>query len=151
MQRTSLLALLLVQSLVIACSQGEKGQLVAGSWVVVGHQAAGISAMGRQEADSWVGKVAQYSGGKASFDKNVCEPPSYKQHTMQPQEFYSGFRISPESLGTQDEPIEVIEVYCGNRKWMTPGGTLIKLGKNKLFIFWDGVFFQLQQDDQRRF
>jgi hypothetical protein len=132
------------------CGQAGNVPTISGTWVVTDHQAPGISAMGREEADSWLGKVAQYTKEKASFDGKVCDSPIYKQRGMQAEDFYTGFRISPESLGYEDGPIELIEVYCENREWMTPGSTLIRMGNNKLFMVWDGVFFHLEQKPQQR-
>jgi len=131
------------------CGQVGKAPIIGGTWVVTDHQAPGISAMGRQEADSWVGKVAQYTKDKASFDGKVCESPIYKQRGMQAEDLYTGFRISPESLGYEDGPIELIEVYCGKSEWLNPGGMLVRVGKNKLFLVWDGVFFHLKQEPKR--
>jgi hypothetical protein len=131
----------------VGCRQAGKVPIIGGRWVIIDHKAPGISAMGREEADSWVGKVAQYTKEKASFDGKVCASPVYKQHAIPAEEFYSGFRISPESLGHEEGPIELIEVYCGNREWVTPGGTLISVGENKLFMFWDGIFFRLKKRD----
>lgn len=106
--------------------------------------------MGREEADSWVGKVARYTEKKASFDGTVCESPLYKRRALQAEELYSEFRISPQSLGYKEGPIEIIEVYCGNREWVTPGGMLLRVGENQLYLTWDGVFFRLQKQEQKK-
>jgi hypothetical protein len=144
-QRVFLASLCLNLLVFVGCRQAGKVPIIGGTWVVIDHKAPGVSAMGRKEADSWVGKVAQYTKAKASFDDTVCASPVYKQRAMRAEEFYSGFRISPESLGYEEGPIELIEVYCGTREWVTPGGTLISVGENKLFMFWDGIFFRLQE------
>ena len=136
--------------LFIACGQGGKVPFKAGTWVVTDHKAGRISAMGRQEADSWVGKVSQYTQEKAAFDGNVCQSPVYKQRTIQTEEFESEFRISPESLGYERGPIEVIEVSCGNSEWVAPGGTLLRIGETRLYMLWDGVFFHLQEQEQKK-
>jgi hypothetical protein len=150
-KQTFFIAGLFVNLLVfIGCGQAGKVPIIGGTWMVIDHKAPGISAMGREEADSWVGKVAQYSNDKASFDGKVCESPIYKQRGMRAEDLYTGFRISPESLGYEDGPIELIEVYCGDREWMTPGSTLIRMGENKLFMVWDGVFFHLEKQEPKR-
>ncbi|MGH9856998.1 MAG: hypothetical protein ACRD4B_04040, partial [Acidobacteriota bacterium] len=115
--------------LFMACGQAGKVPFNAGTWVVTDHKAARISAMDRQEADSWVGKVAQYTQEKAVFDGKVCQSPVYERRTIQTEEFYSEFRISPQSLGYEQGPIEAIEVSCGNNAWVTPGSTLLKIGE----------------------
>ena len=144
-QTVFLVNLLLVLLLLTACGQDGKVPFIQGTWVVIDHKAPSISAMSEEEADSWVGKVAQYTKRKASFDGEVCESPTYKPSTMQTQDLWTGFRISPESLGYKEGPIEVVEVYCENSEWVTPGSTLIRVGEDRLFTVWDGVFFQLQK------
>ena len=134
--------------LLMACGQAEKVPVVGGSWVVIGHQAPGISAMSKEEADSWVGKAAEYTNEKASFDGKECASPLYKPRTLQTHEFYSGFRAAPESLGYEGGSIDVVEVYCGKSQWVNPGGTLIHVGENKLFLVWDGVFFHLKEQSR---
>ena len=136
--------LFLTLFLLMACGQGERAPFIEGTWVVRGHTAAQVSAMGLEEASSWIGKVAQYTGGKADFDGQTCESPVYKQRMLEPRDFQTGFRILPSALGHERGSIEVIEVFCGEHQWAAPGATLIRLGEHKLFVFWDGVFFQLE-------
>ena len=131
-----------------ACGQAEKVPLVGGSWIVIDHKAPGISAMSKEEADSWVGKMAEYTIEKASFDGKECAPPIYKPRAMRTDEFYAGFRAAPESLGYEGGSIDVVEVYCGGSQWMNPGGMLIRVGGNKLFLVWDGVFFHLKEQNR---
>ena len=130
--------------LLMACGQGETAPLIEGTWAVSGHTGAQVSAMGPEEASSWIGKVAQYTGEKADFDGKTCESPVYKRRMLEPRDFQTGFRILPSALGHERGSIEVIEVYCGEREWEAPGGTLIRLGEDKLFVFWEGIFFRLQ-------
>lgn len=144
-QTVFLASLLLGLGLLIACSKGGEAPFFEGTWVVTDHKAPAISAMSQEEADSWVGKVAQYTQQKASFDGEVCESPTYEKTTMQDEDFLTGFRISPESLGFKQGPIEVVEVYCGNKKWVAPGSILIKIDEDRVFTVWDGVFFLLHK------
>lgn len=144
-QSVSIAGLWFALSFFMACGQLEGVPFAGGSWVVIDHKAPGISAMDRAEADAWVGKMAAYTKEKASFDGKECARPAYKARSMQADEFYSGFRVAPESLGYEGGSIRVIEVYCGERAWANPGNTLVRVGKDRLFLVWDGVFFLLQE------
>ncbi len=126
-------------------SQSGNVPFIQGTWVVTEHKAPSISAMRKEEADSWVGKIAQYTEQKAAFDREVCESANYKRSAMQIEDLWTGFRISPELLGYKGGPIEIVEVYCGNSEWLIPGSTLVRVGEDRLFIVWDGVFFHLQK------
>ena len=137
--------LLLNLFLLTACSPDEKAPYIQGTWIVIDLQAPGISAMSQDEAESWIGKTAQYTNTKASFDGETCESPTYKRSAMQPEDLYDRFRVSPESLGYETGPIEVIEVYCGNTTWANAGGMLVRVGEGRVFTVWDGVFFHLKK------
>ncbi len=117
----------------------------AGKWIIVGHLAPGISAMSAEEAESWLGKVAEYTPRQASFDGDVCDSPTYESSIIQPDDFLLDFRVQPESLGYGEGSIEMVRVYCAGHDWIAPGSTLIRLGEDKWFLFWDGVFFLLQK------
>jgi hypothetical protein len=149
-KKTIFAGLLVGLFLAAACGQADKVPLVGGSWAVIRHQAPGFSAMSKEEADSWVGKAAEYTNEKASFDGRECVSPVYKPRPMRGDEFYSGFRAAPESLGYEGGSIHIVEVYCGGSRWTNPGGTLVRVGKNKLFLFWDGIFFQLNQQSRAK-
>jgi hypothetical protein len=146
-QAKFLASLLSCSFLFAACGQAHKVPWIGGTWMVIGYQAPGISAMGRDEASGWIGKVAEYTNTQASFDGNQCASPAYQAHAMRSDEFYSEFRVAPESLGKG--PINLIEVYCGGSAWVNPGGKLVRIGEDRLFLFWDGVFFQLQQQEDK--
>jgi hypothetical protein len=150
-KRTALISYLLLLELFLlaTCGQAQKVPLVGGRWTVIGHTAPGIAAMGREQADTWIGKTAEYTNQRASFNGTECAAPTYRSRAMRPDEFYSGFRVAPQSLGAADGSIELIEVSCGNRGWTNPGSTLIRIGDDKLYLFWDGVFFQLQERQEK--
>ncbi len=128
-----------------ACIQNAFPQAFYGIWTVVDHKEPGISAMNQNEIDSWMGKEIHYSKREASLLGESCEFPTYNSELISIQEFQAAFHFKPIFLGYTGKIIETINISCRNKDWTTPGSSLIWLGREKLFIMWDGVFFRLRK------
>ena len=110
-----------------------------GNWHIVAHHAPGIAAISGREADTWVGKKAQYSSSLAQFGTEQCSAPSYEAKNLTPRAFAEEFRVLSTDLGLR-APIQIVEVRCAG-PWDGPGNRFFVKGPNELHTVWDGVFF----------
>jgi hypothetical protein len=120
-------------------------ELPLGRWRVVGHHAAGVSALSPREADAWIGREAVYTRATAGFAPDTCLGPRYITSTISLSELAAGFRVRPEDLQIAAANVQVIDVRCGSG-WSAPGNRLVVITPNRLVTFWDGMMFELARE-----
>lgn len=128
-----------------ACNQNALLPAFYGTWTIIEHKEPGISAMNPNEIDSWIGMEIHYSKSTALLLTESCQSPTYNQKLISIQEFQNVFHFKPDFLDYTGEEIETINISCGKHDWITPGSSLIWLGREQLYMLWDGVFFRLQK------
>jgi hypothetical protein len=119
-------------------------ELPLGRWRVVGHHAAGVSALSPREADAWLGREAVYTRASAGLAPDTCLGPRYVPSTMTLAELAADFRVRPEDLQIAATNLQVIDVRCGG--WVAPGNRLVVITPNRLVTFWDGMMFELARE-----
>ena len=120
-----------------------------GIWTVVGHHIPGISAMSDADAKAWRGRTVRLTAKQAISMGSHCDEPTYATDSIVKDHFLgSAFNLPPGSLTPLDslEHITVLEVFCGGRHWTAMGGRMIRIDKDRVLAFWDGVFFELARD-----
>ena len=120
------------------------GQWYLGQWRVTGAEFSGISAIGSEDAERWVGEIATYSQNKASFHGAICESPDYKASSLSEKEFLERFRVPLSSIKPGSKQIRIVEVKCPDN-WTAPGAYALKKSNNEIYILWDGAFFVLER------
>lgn len=120
-------------------------QELPGRWRVVGHLSPGVSALSDAEVEMWKGSVLILQPDSIQFRSSSCATPSFRTRELGADEFAESYRASASSLGMTAAEVCVTEVTC-NGVWNEPGSLLVHGRGGKLFLFWDGVFFELRRN-----
>ncbi len=114
---------------------------------MINHRIPGISAMTKEEAAQWTGRIVHFGTKEATSRMDTCQQPVYRYHTARADSLlFDKFHIAPSNLGLQDKAqLGLTEVFCGDTRWTAMGGLLIWVAENRLYTVWDGVFFELRR------
>lgn len=125
-----------------------------GIWTVVAHHAPGVSAMSDTEASAWHGLSVRLEADAAFVPDAHCAAPTYTARTVEADHFLATeYRIRSEQLGALrgSEQITVLELACDGAPWSAPGGRLLMTSNaDRVWMPWDGVFFELERDHDFR-
>ena len=116
-----------------------------GEWRVTEFKFMPIAAMNKVEAEKWIGKVIVFNHSFAGFPEGHCQAPTYRFENEDTQSYFLGFRMLPGDLKVQTPKVLRAEVTCSGEEWDSPGATFVEIGKDKIAIPWDGVFFILKR------
>lgn len=130
---------------VSACNENALPSAFYGTWTIIEYKTPGISAMNPNEINAWMGNDIHYSKSTATLLAESCQSPTYTKKLISSQEFQTVFHFEPSLLNYTGEKIETINILCADHGWITPGSSLIWLGREQLYLLWDGVFFRLQK------
>lgn len=126
---------------------------LTGIWTVVAHHTPGVSAMDSAQAAAWHGETVRLMPSKAVAPGVTCNAPVYRNHTVQRDSFLATeYRLAPGSLPrlASVEHLTVLDVACGGTHWVALGGVLIQIDGRHALAPWDGVFFELERDQDLR-
>lgn len=119
-----------------------------GQWTITGFSFNAVSALSTEEANSWLGKIADYSATTASFEDALCKNASYNMTELTAQTFSQEYRTTLAILGIEDETVNMLQVTCTDNITF-PGSTLLQVNDTTAYLPWDGVFFKLEKSTNK--
>lgn len=126
---------------------------LTGIWTVVEHHIPGASAMNDEQARARYGETLRLTLGAATSSGQRCGAPRYTTRRVPTSTFLaSEYKLAPGSLKplAAQQQLTLIEVSCGGALWTTLGARLIEISPDRVLAPWDGVFFELQRDQDFR-
>ncbi|MGN0495423.1 MAG: hypothetical protein ACI4GW_04290 [Lachnospiraceae bacterium] len=110
-----------------------------GTWEVVKYYMPGVTALSKEEADGYIGKVCVYSEDSFTGDGAVTNAPDYQECEMTANDFstyYGG--ITFDSVGITADSVKQVNVSNA----YDFGSSFYVTGTNTILISSDGVFFE---------
>ena len=134
---------IVVLGLLSACSGAapETNHSYLGTWKVVGHLSAPISALSDAEADTWIGATFELGEGDVRWKGEHLAVPDYRL-TQQPSgEFSRSYRMDPSRFGIASDHVSILRVTADGG----PFSELILVSPQRAWLPCDGVFFELER------
>ena len=128
-----------------ANAQESRGRNLFGTWQIVAFRFGEGISVGPREARKFMRLKLRLGETRAQSGREVCTSPVYKSKRMTADEFSYDFRTSLKSIGIRGNHVDVVDIECGGRDWLVPGGTLLKVKEDQMLTLWDGVFFVLKK------
>lgn len=145
------LSLLLFSAIVHAASP------LQGQWQIMSYQVIGYPALTNAEADIWLDRTIHFTAHSAQLQAqanevlDTCHALDSTYKTVEAEAFFLiGYEVKPARLGVTAAEVEHITLTCQHDSWLRPGRTLIRLSKTQLLLYWEGIFFFLQQSTEPR-
>lgn len=117
---------------------------IVGRWEVVDYLLTPVAAIDETTAITWLGLLAIYSKDAVGFEAELCDKPSFREHTERFVDYFQDFETDPAALEITKPDVDIVSIDCYGEAWSGPGSEVIRVQGDSLVVVYDGVFLTME-------